>query len=174
MTRFSATPSAPPTPPAAWRPTAVARTGFAPGPVARSGDSDQQPHGGLHASPPYAPIESPPPLPPPRSSRTPIRVRPAASTAARATPGQGTGGAGVGRAQGGPRSPPPFPTRIADSDIRRAVAGVAFGGGPGAVLRDVGRDAARPGPLLLFIYFLYLLSLLLYNDDVMIKNNNDK
>ena len=80
---------------------------------------------------------------------------------------------GWGGHRGDPEAPP-LPTRIADSDIRRAAAGVAFGGGPGAVLRDVGRDAARPGPLLLFIYFLYLLSLLLYNDDVMIKNNNDK
>ena len=170
MTRFSATPSGPPTPPAAWRPTAVA---LRPGRWLAAGTRINSRTAACTHRPPTLRSTSPPP-PPPSSSRTPIRVRPAASTAARATPGQGTGGAGVGRPQGGPKSPPPFPTRIADSDIRRAVAGVAFGGGPGAVLRDVGRDAARPGPLLLFIYFLYLLSLLLYNDDVMIKNNNDK
>ena len=170
MTRFSATPSGPPTPPAAWRPTAVA---LRPGRWLAAGTRINSRTAACTHRPPTLRSNPPPPSLPlaraaPRSESGPPPPPQPERPLDRGRAERGWGGH-----RGDPEAPP-LPTRIADSDIRRAAAGVAFGGGPGAVLRDVGRDAARPGPLLLFIYFLYLLSLLLYNDDVMIKNNNDK
>ena len=169
MTRFSATPSGPPTPPAAWRPTAVA---LRPGRWLAAGTRINSRTAACTHRPPTLRSTSPPPLPLARAAPRSESGPPPPPQPERPLD-RGRAERGWGGHRGDPEAPP-LPTRIADSDIRRAAAGVAFGGGPGAVLRDVGRDAARPGPLLLFIYFLYLLSLLLYNDDVMIKNNNDK
>ena len=82
------------------------RRGFAPGPVARSGDSDQQPHGGLHASPPYAPIDLPPPLPLARAAPRSESGPPPPPQPERPLD-RGRAERGWGGHRGDPRAPPP-------------------------------------------------------------------